>query len=246
MKYNPYSSSKIQKFYICPKSFEYCYIQKVKIPKKDILPLVRGLIVHKLLQYHELNLPEKILKIKEDKEISKSAHFTKDVMKECIGIYNSYIKTDIGKEFFNYKKLATEIGCGLDTKLKSTSYLGGELFRGYIDYICVDVSSNIVHILDYKTGKDKSGGMYAQTPDQLIYYATWYFENFPVDTIVINFVYVEHQNAILRHTLTRENLSKYKKLLLVNIKNIESCEEFVKNEGPLCEWCDYLEMCKPN
>lgn len=246
MKYNPYSSSKISKFYQCPKSFEYLYIQKIKIPKKDSEALLKGNIVHTLLQFHELSLSEKINKLKQDKEIHKSIFYTKEMIKDCVNIYNNFINSETGKRLLGYKKIAVEIGCGLDKKLLTTDYKNGELFRGYIDRVSVDIDTNIVYISDWKTGKDRSDGMFSQDPDQLIYYSTWYFETFPVDKIIINFVFVEHYNKALEYILTRENLPKYKKLLLTKISGIEKCEEFAKNETVLCQWCDYLEICNPN
>jgi len=101
----------------------------------------------------------------------------------------------------------------------------------------------IIKIRDYKTGKDKSSGKYAQTFDQLLYYAAWYFEKFPVDTIIIEYDFVEHIHNPHQKVLTRDNLNEYKKFLLKNILEIEKCVEWDKNVTPLCSWCQYEDHC---
>lgn len=251
MKYAPYSASKIGAFQSCPKAFDYRYIQKVKVPWVPSIHLTRGSLIHLFLEHHELPLKEKIQKMKEDREIMKSEFFNKELVKECLEVYERFIKTDLGKELFSLKKVGAEIGCGLNKQLKAGDYDDGEMFRGFIDRINVDtteakIEDNVVHVIDWKSGKDRSGGMYPQNPDQLIYYGTWYFEKFPVNTIVLHFVFVEHENAELTYTLTRDNLQKYKTLLVKNIHSIEKCEDFFKNENKLCQWCSFLEICNPS
>jgi len=244
MKYAPYSASRLGCFKQCPRKFKYQYIDKLPYEFKPSIALTKGNIVHSFLENHELDLPGKIAALKKEKQVMNSPFYTKELVKECLGIYNTYIQSKLGQDNFNNLTLGNEMQIALDKKLQPCGYLSEDvLFRGYIDRISVDQKTDIVTILDYKTGKLKNEGPYKQPFDQPLYYASWYFEKFPVDTIILQFDFVEHNHEPMQKVLTRENLIKYKKFLLTNIMTAEKCTDFVKNEGPLCDYCDFQEIC---
>jgi len=104
--------------------------------------------------------------------------------------------------------------------------------------------SPTVYVKDYKTGRLRNEGPYKTSFDQLMYYAAWYFTNFPVDTIIIEYDFVEHTHEPYRKVLTRANLNKYKKFLIQNILSAEKCTDWDKTESPLCNWCEFEDHCK--
>jgi len=245
MKYAPYSASKIAVFNQCKRKFQYKYIDKIKTPFEPSVALTKGNIVHSFLEHHELPLADKITKIKKEKQIANSPYFTKELVKECIGIYNSYLETSQGQENFSNKTLGNELKIALNKKLEPCEYYGSDvLFRGFIDRISVDTNTDIVYIKDYKTGKNKSEGPYKLTFDQLMYYSAWYFAKFPVDKIIIEYDFVEHTHEPYMKELTRENVVKYKKFLVQSITTIEKCDSWDKNNTPLCSYCDYQVHCQ--
>jgi len=246
MKFAPYTASKLNLFKQCNRRFKYKYVDKLPIHFVPTLPLTKGKIVHLFLEHHSLPNKEKFQKLITDRDITKSEFYTKELVQECFLIYQNFTKTDLGKRLLLYKNLGNELHIGLDKSTKETQYLSNDvMFRGIIDSVFVDTETNIIYCIDWKTGKDKSEGKYKQPPDQLLYYASWYFEKFPVDTIVISYVFVEHENKELSYTLTRDNSNRYKKFLIKSIIAVEKENIFEKDETKvLCDYCEFQEYCE--
>ena len=137
-----------------------------------------------------------------------------------------------------------ELPIGLNNKLESSKYKSAEtVFRGYIDAVFRSEDGKTVWITDWKTGKDKSEGRFAQPFDQLLHYASYYFETFPVDKIIIEYVFVEHGTS-RTFELKKEDLRKYKTALVKDMIRIEKDTEFKKSPSVLCDYCDYQEICE--
>ena len=246
MKYAPYSPSAISTFQQCPRKFKFYKIEKVQVPKRDTKALTRGKIIHSFLEHQPVSWKEKIDILKKDKDIRTSKYFNKNIIKDCIKVYDDFIQTPLGKEIFSFKNLANELHCGLKIENKQIVPCGYNdmyaFFRGKIDAVFVNENTDEIYVIDWKTGKDRSDGIYKQNPEQLLYYGTWYFHNFPVDKINIKYIFVEH-GTYLEYPMYRENMDQYNKVLLQNINNIEKCEDFYKVESGLCQYCDYYDLC---
>ena len=272
MKYAPYSSSKIGLHKQCPRKFKYRYIDKLLAAFTHSEASTKGHIIHSLLEHHTKPLPEKIKIIKTDRDIQKSEFYNKDLVKEGILAYNKFIETNLGREIFSMSNIGNELWCALDNKLTPTEYhASNAMYRGKIDSIFVnnDIKEILltegipegyelvetttvqkiqktnpeIHIIDWKSGKDNSDGLYKQKPDQLLQYAAWYFNKMPVDTIVIRYVFVEHENAEVQYTLTRDNIDKYNTILVKGIIGAEQDTTWPKIEQPLCNWCEFQDHC---
>lgn len=247
MLYNPYSPSKIGSWESCPRKFKYRYIDKIKTPRLDKDYFTLGHIVHSLLEHSDKNTKEQIEFIKHDRDIIRSEFYTKDMVKKCFGIYNKFKNTSLGETLLSYKPLGKELSVALDKKLKPCDYNDkNALFRGYIDAVFGNEETDEIFIVDWKTGSDKSEGMYKQSPDQLLMYAAWYFNKMPVDKLIITYVFVEHEDKKMTFNLTRDNIDKYNKLLINKILRIEKDKVFDKTISRLCDDCEYKEHCDAN
>ncbi len=246
MRFAPYSPSKISTWESCPRKFDYYYVSKVPTKSEYKIHFTRGSIIHSFLENHSKSTVEKLAALKTDKSILKSPYYTKDMVKECFDVYKTFIATDLGKRLLDYKLLSTELSIALDKKLNSCDFWDeNALFRGYIDAIFVDEETDHVYIVDWKTGKDRSVGLYQQSPDQLLMYAAWYFNHLPVEDLTIEYVFVEHNDAHLDFRLSRDRIEHYNKMLVKKILRIEKDTEFAKNEGPLCNYCEFYTLCNP-
>lgn len=244
MKFAPYSASRINVYDKCPRQFRYKYADKLKKTFQQSVALTKGHIVHFLLEYHELSDGEKLKKMKLNAEIMDAKFYSKELVKECLGIYRTFIATTTGKKLLGLFKLQAEGTCGLTKKLVPCEFDDKDvLYRGLIDRIAVDKDEDIVYVIDWKTGGDKSEGQWKQDPKQLLSYAAWYFATFPVDTIVIAYVFVEHEDAIFSHVLRRDKLSQLNKVLLTDIVSIEKEADWPKKETGLCNFCDFQDEC---
>jgi len=244
MKYAPYSASKLGLHKQCPRKFKYRYIDKLPSEFEFSEATTKGGIMHLLLEHYAKPLKERIQEIKKDKRLTSSEFFSKEMVASCIADIEKFNKSDLGKEIFSYQNLVNELKIGLDKRLKPVDFYDNDvvMFRGMIDAIFVNTEDDVVHIIDWKSGGDKSTGQYKQTPDQLLQYAAFYFNKFPIDTIKIRYVFVEHCTEST-YTLTRDNLEKYNKFLVKNIIKAEQDNIFDKIEQPLCNWCEFRDHC---
>ena len=241
MKYSPYSVSRIALWNQCPRKFKYSYIDKIPRDIKDPYHLHKGFCTHLFLENHITKMSSKDLV----RQI-KRENISNDVVEESKEIYKRFIKGSLGERLLSYYPLGTEVEVGLkidNKKLVTCDFLDSDcIFRGKIDYICVDRDTDKVYVIDWKTGKDKSSGDFSMTPDQLIYYAVWYFHNFPVDEITLMYVFVEHDTKS-EFIIKRDALNTYIKFLLRNINNIEKDTSFNKIQNALCYYCEYKGHC---
>jgi CRISPR/Cas system-associated exonuclease Cas4 (RecB family) len=217
LKFAPYSYSRISTFVTCPRKFKYSYIDKIEVQKEPSEALIKGSAVHELLEHYPNNLPEH---------------------EKYKPIVDKFAETLIGKYVLNRKSMR-EFDFGLTADLKPCDYWAEEcMFRGSIDCIITD---DMLVLVDYKTGKYKD--IKWQSFDQLMFYAIYFFKRYTLDSISIRYLYVEHDsdNSLI---LQRKYLNNYIKELMDNINNIESCEDFIKKESKLCDYCDYQEFCK--
>ena len=221
MKYNPYSFSKLSTHKHCNRKFKYNYIDKAPKDKMDMTALLKGGAVHSILEHY----PNESL----HKLAPKYQH-----------IADKFVVTNIGEKYLTQESIR-EFDFGLTKDLTPTAYSDKEaLFRGSIDFICT--IDNVIHLIDWKTGKYKEPKW--QEYDQLMFYGIYFFQRYEnVDTIKISYVYIEHENHENSIVLERQYLETYVKQLIELIHNAETDEEFKKNPGPLCNWCEFRTHC---
>lgn len=228
MKYTPYSHSRIETFFSCPLKFKLTYLEKIR-PNVETSPaLLKGSYFHHLVeQYSEEKKPNPDFDIPEDLKNETEKLFEKSLE----GVVGKYLK---GDEFVT---VGTEVAFGLDGKFIPCNYYSKKvLLRGFIDKIVK--KGNDYYILDWKTNAKKPDYQ-QQKYNQLELYALWMFRMFPeIEKLFVSYVYpVANDENVLEISRARmrqlaENLSK-------KIREIETCDNFIKKESPLCDWCDF-------
>jgi len=231
MKFAPYSFSKINSFEMCPKKFEFNYIQKLRVWVPN-LATERGSFIHLLLENDTKSKPTEF----------KFELIDEKIKQECISIYENFKNSKWGKFYFdpNFQTKA-EVEFGMKKsggELVPCYYHDKEaLFRGKIDHFIKD--GNTIYVADWKTGKISS----FPAPLQLIMYAVWAFNKYQdVDVVDTAFVYVEHPNdekCVKSYKFKREFLPKLTKKVLEKIIDVETSKSFPKKESKLCDYCEY-------
>ena len=224
---NTFSYSKISTYQQCPLKYKFQYIDK--IPTKPSIHLIKGSKIHKLLENFE--------------------SFEYNPNTEYHDIVKSFMDSSLGIEILS-KPSIREHQIKLNENLRADDSLTKKetRFIGYIDRINVyvettplDETSKNVELIDFKTGKYKEPKY--QDFQQLILYSIYMFDKYEIDSILLRFVYVEHnlENSLL---LNRSSTEIYRSQLQKDIETIESDTIFKKNQSPLCPWCDYQQICQ--
>ena len=227
MRFSPYSFSKMNLYEMCPKKFDYNYIQKLGIWVPN-LATERGSYIHLLLENDTKGKPTTY----------KFTLIDDEIQQECIDIYENFKKTDLGEYYFSPPAEA-EVDFGVkrtENGLEPCSYYDKEaLFRGKIDHF-INHENGLLTMADWKTGKVSA----FPAPLQLAMYALWGFLKYPeVSYVETAFVYVEHQEAEKPYTFKREHLQALTKKVIEKIVEIEVSKEYPKKETVLCNYCEY-------
>lgn len=235
MKFIPYAYSKISCYNTCPRKFKFSYIDKIKVFSQN-KALEKGTRVHQIIELWHPKMYEKNL------PLFNYSLLDEDEQKNVEKLALDFCKSDLGIEYLLHPgSLGHEIHMGLDKRLQPTNYHNPEaLLRGKIDYLIK--TGDTVKVVDWKTGKVPDQ-MYMDNK-QVMLYAIWVFNMFKdVEVVMADYVYVEH-NERYTFSFTKEFYKNYTKTYADNIKKIEIDNEFEKNPGVLCNWCDFKENCK--
>lgn len=217
-KMTRYSFSRISVYKQCPFRYKLEYILKVPKADEDNSALIKGSKIHSLLENIE------------------TFEYNQDT--EYHDIVKKFQDSKLGQDILN-KPSVRETTIRLNSELKGGDWNSDETrLIGYIDR--VNLSDSSVELIDYKTGKYKDP-IY-QDFSQLIIYAIYMFDKYPINEINLRFVYVEHlqENSLI---LKRESIEKFREALKNDILKIESDKDFQKCPNRLCKWCPYFEVC---
>jgi len=255
------SPSSINTYKQCPRKYYYRYIEE--LPSKPSIYLIRGKIVHSVLEkFFDI---DKTIQTEDDLRVhlfglldktwaeNYSEFLELDMEESKIKSYYSETKSTLQKWFGRFrKKLHQQIKSGRSfsdafkhlTPIREKEFLSdNHQLRGFIDAI-FEKNDNVV-ILDYKTGSKTH-----ITPEyrlQLGMYVLMYKEatgkrpNF----VGIDFLNHAEQLIMVDDKLENEALGEVKYIhSKTKTKNID---DYSKKPGPLCKWssgqCDYYEKC---
>ena len=229
MKYNPYSTSKAECYLQCPKKFDFKYKQKIKIPFISNLALLKGSYIHKVIEEN----------FNYNTEYSINDIFTKEEREKADLIILNFENSIIGKEL-KTKTLINEEQFGIkivNSNIVLADYNDPDVwYRGAIDAYFIE---DIIHCIDYKSGKDKADDEEFGINQSKIY-AIYLFLKYPnINVIKSRFLFVEH-NTEKTIIYKRELIPSYVKDFYKTTKIIENDSSDRKVVTALCDYCDFF------
>ena len=255
------SASSINTFKTCERKYFYHY--KLGLPSKESIPTINGKAVHTALeQFFKIN-PERLsfdnyenelkhhllssfnsawaeavpslINLEQDKELIKKYYEDSVYMLERFA--DKFLfrlkQTMNGKnivEAFNAVKPDTEVAISSQT----------HKVRGFID--AIHKNNGEVLILDYKTSR--SDELTEEYKLQLAIYGLLFQESYgrPPDRVGLYFL----RHGVEKFVPVNEELINFaiKECKYVHENSAsEQIEDYPKNLGPACKWCDYKQMC---
>ncbi len=250
------SPSSINTFNQCPRKYYYQYIEKLET--KPNIHLVRGNVMHSVLENF---FKTDISRLSDNFEVElrtiahellrkfwnekKDKFDSLDLEDEQIDFFYSDSETMLNNWMDNFvAKLGKQEnftdGFKKLTPNTEVHYLSdNHQVQGYID--AIHESPEEVVLIDYKTSKKDY--MSSEYKLQLAIYALLYYEKHGVlpskvgvDFLKFNEKMIEVDESMVEYA--KEEVSKVHR----NTKS-QAKEDYSKNPTPLCNWCDFYELC---
>ena len=218
-----FSYSKINTYNICPRKYEFSYIDFY--PRKGSSDIVlKGTLLHKMI---ELYINDKDYDIPYEKEFLSLKEEDFNAFKED---FEKIKEQPLIKQLKKMKN-----SCEINVEQKLTNVFENFIFSGNTDTLVKNEKKLI--IIDYKTGKVN------QNFEQLEFYALVSSYLYPeIQDFLLVLSFVSHEQD-LKITLKKEDMSKIENKLIKYISNINNSIKFDKKVGPLCNYCDYKDEC---
>lgn len=250
-KSKSFSPSKLSTYQNCPKKYQYRYVDRIS-RKRKTPETVLGVAVHAAFEeLHGLVNGGKLPTLAEvqavfagnfDSEWDETVklrdeRFSKDdwrrVGLDCVKTYY-----DAGKPFDSDKTVAVEKKVGFPISTEEGEYK----IEGYVDRLVL-AKDGAFEIHDYKTAKALPSQEDMDADWQLALYELAIRHDWP-DTkdVRLRWHYVRHGKVItsIRGPEAREKLRAEAAALITAIKRDH---EFKPKVTPLCDWCEYKDLC---
>lgn len=250
-KSKSFSPSKLSTYQNCPKKYQYRYVDRIS-RKRKTPETVLGVAVHAAFEeLHGLVNGGKLPTLAEvqavfagnfDSEWDETVklrdeRFSKDdwrrVGLDCVKTYY-----DAGKPFDSDKTVAVEKKVGFPISTEEGEYK----IEGYVDRLVL-AKDGAFEIHDYKTAKTLPSQEDMDADWQLALYELAIRHDWP-DTkdVRLRWHYVRHGKVItsIRGPEAREKLRADAAALITAIKRDH---EFKPKVTPLCDWCEYKDLC---
>lgn len=246
-----FSPSKLDVYKNCARRYQYRYVDRISRKRKTPETVV-GVAVH--AAFEELyglvsggkvpSLPEvqalyeKALGEEWDETVLvKDARFTREdwtkVGRDCVELYYS-----AHAPFTEDRTVAVEKRVGFPIEVEGREYR----IEGFVDRLSL-AADGAFEIHDYKTAKSLPNQEHADADWQLALYELAVRREWP-DTkeVRLKWHYVRHGKTL---TSTRDAAARERLLADVakTIAAIKHDHEFAPSESPLCDWCEYRDLC---
>ena len=246
-----FSPSKLNVYQDCPRRYRYRYVDKIKRDTKSVEAFL-GTCVHSAFEklYEEVGhgkLPalEDILRAFEEewsagwtpdiqiKDRAYAPEDWKELGRECVKIYY-----DQHKPFDENRTVAVEKRVGFPLEVDGAQYR----IEGFVDRLALG-KDGAFEIHDYKTGKTLPPQSELDSDWQLAIYDAAVRRDWP-DTKSVRLVwhYVRHGKSLVS-SRTPEQLKALEAEIASLIRRIKQDHEFAPNKSPLCDWCEYRDLC---
>jgi putative RecB family exonuclease len=242
-----FSNSRLDSFENCPLAFRYHYIDGIK-SDVDGIEAFMGSRVHDTLEwvYEQVRVskvPSKDEILKQYDEVwEKNWHENVRIVREGFTPENY---RDTGRKCleeyydkyhpFDQKKI-------VDTEMRISMDLGkGYNLTGFIDRLDMDGDDFEIH--DYKTSRSLPTQEKLDKDRQLALYELAVRRKWPdAKKVTLVWHYLQH-NKEMRSSRTKEQLDTLIDNTIELIERINATKEFPPNPSPLCNWCDYQDIC---
>ena len=245
-----YSHSQLSTYETCPHQYKLSYIDKIEVETEGIeafmgsrvhdaleklyrdLKVTRLITLEEILDFYgqswEKNWNEMIQIVRKD----YSAEDYRRLGEKCItDYYKRYHPFDHGKT------LGLEEYITFPLEEEKDYWI-----RGYIDRVTL-VDGSALEIHDYKTSSRLPTQEDVNSDRQLSFYQMGVAEKWQgVQEVRLIWHYLTFDTEI-RSSRTPEELRQLCQATLELIRTIEADRQFLPNEGPLCNWCDYQGFC---
>jgi DNA helicase-2/ATP-dependent DNA helicase PcrA len=242
-----WSYSKIESYYQCPQKFRLRYIEKVPTETKGTIHTFFGSMLHNVIErmYLEkekgrissLNIIFSLFEEEWKREFSKEELLFSEKEPEFFEEGKRIIR-----EF--YSRFLEDESKTLFTETQFYLDLDGRQYCIRIDRL--SKTDGIFEVRDYKTGKPKTRSDLLRDY-QLKAYALWVFENYP-DAKKVRLIWHYLRNMYdVNIDLGKRDVEETKAFLKQRIDRVERAiieDRFPAIKSPLCNYCDYMEICK--
>lgn len=246
-----FSHSRLSTFEQCKLKYKFRYIEKIIPDIEKTIESHLGNVVHSTLEwlYTEVkknripSIDEVIVNYSENwkdnyedeipivkKEMTVHDYFNKGIQ----FLINYYTK----HKPFNDNTIAIEKGIifNLDSE-------GKYKIRGFIDRLVYNLKTEEYEVHDYKTSGRLPSEESIEKDRQLALYSIAIKEEFKHEKrVMLVWHYLAFNEKIVSNR-TDEQLKQLKEETLNLIKEIESTTFFPPKKSPLCNWCEYKDIC---
>jgi len=245
-----YSHSQLATYETCPQQYKLAYIQKIEVETESIEAFM-GSRVHDGLEklYRDL----KVTKLNTLEDILSFYHQSweknwNDMVQVIRKDYSAEDYRRLGEKCISdYYKRYYPFDQGRTLGLEENIYFPleeekGYWIRGFIDRLAL-VDNSILEIHDYKTSNRLLTEEEINSDRQLAFYQMGVEGKWQgIREIRLIWHYLSFDTEI-QSSRTPEELHRLRRETLELIQKIEADKHFVPKEGPLCDWCDYQNLC---
>jgi putative RecB family exonuclease len=246
-----FSPSKLDVYKNCARRYQYRYVDKISRRRKtpetvvgtavhaafeELYQLVSGGRIPALAEVQALY--EKALSAEWDETVAlKDARFTRDDWKNvgtgCVELYYG-----AHAPFSEDRTVAVEKRVGFSLTVEDREYR----IEGFVDRLSL-APDGAFEIHDYKTAKSLPNQEHADADWQLALYEIAVRREWPdAKDVRLKWHYVRHGKTLtsVRDAAARERLLGE---VAKTVAAIKHDHEFAPNPGPLCDWCEYRDLC---
>lgn len=243
-----YSHTKLSTFEQCPQKYKFRYLDGLQVEKKTIEAFL-GNCVHAALE--KLYADRRLAKLDTVEELLAfyeqhwRANYTPDIeVVRADRNPQNYFEAGKGMLAGYYRRYHPfDQGTTLDVELQVSFPLAeGTHFQGYVDRVAKN-GDHCYEIHDYKTSRSLPSQGQVERDRQLPLYEIALRHRWP-DTQEVKLIW--HYlafDARLEATKTPAELEVLKESTLRLVRKIEATREFPTRESPLCDWCEFYNIC---
>jgi putative RecB family exonuclease len=245
-----YSHSQLSTYETCPHQYRLVYIDKIEVETEGIEAFMGSRVhdalekLYKDLKVTKLNTLEQLLDFYHQSweknwnnmvQIIRRGYSAEDYRRlgeKCImDYYGRYYPFGQGKTLGLEEYISFPLGEEKDYWI-----------RGYIDRVTL-VDSSILEIHDYKTSNRLPTQENVNSDRQLGFYQMGVEGRWQdIREVKLIWHYLTFDTEI-QSSRTPEKLRELRQATLELIRRIETDKQYLPQEGPLCDWCDYQGFC---